>query len=377
MKNNMSSVPESDSAFSFERTKRLKGMLILGVFIFHFCNFFPTEVRPDIGHTMVGAFFMLSGFGLLESFKRKKNYLDGFVGKKTARLLVPVWIAGIIVLIVNWTVYNNHLVLTENAYLYDVISGGVTTTGTWFVVELIILYLFFYLAFKYLKMKWAIVAVSLATFLLMVILSPQKYGMWYASGMMFPVGLIISYWKDKIESFVPHLILAISIIVSIILALSMENLRMTSFSNLLFGNLQCLFVSLFIIASLLTRKTGFKIWILTLLLCNVAYFLLGTMLQLGPNLITAMPVITALLIPAGTDIISPLTNFFGNISYEFYIIHVTMLYVSRIWFTEMLSCFMSSLILALIVAIIINKVTKVFIDDKKKDASLKSGRLLE
>lgn len=203
MKNNMPSVPESDSAFSFERTKRLRGLLILGVFLFHFCNFFPTEVRPDIGHTMVGAFFMLSGFGLLESFKRKKNYLDEFVGKKTARLLVPVWIAGIIVLIVNWTVYNNHLVLTENAYLYDVISGGVTTTGTWFVVELIILYMFFYLAFKYLKMKWAIVAVSLATFLLMVILSPQKYGMWYASGMMFPVGLIISYWKDKIESFVP------------------------------------------------------------------------------------------------------------------------------------------------------------------------------
>jgi hypothetical protein len=44
-----------------------------------------------------------------------------------------------------------------------------------------------------------------------------------------------------------------------------------------------------------------------------------------------------------------------------------------IWFAEMLSCFMSSLIPALIMAIIINKVTKVFIDDKKKDASLKSG----
>jgi hypothetical protein len=73
------------------------------------------------------------------------------------------------------------------------------------------------------------------------------------------------------------------------------------------------------------QKNGIQNLDLTLLLCNVAYFVLGIILQLGPNLITAMPVITTFLIPAGTDIISPLTNFFGNISYEFYIINFTML----------------------------------------------------
>lgn len=141
----MSSMPESDSAFSFEITNRLRGMLILGVFLFHFCNFFPTEVRPDIGHTLVGAFFMLSGFGLLESLKRKENYLDDFIGKKIARLLVPVWIASIIVLIINGFVYNNHSILNEQVYLFDIISGGLTTTGSWFVVELIFFYVLFWL----------------------------------------------------------------------------------------------------------------------------------------------------------------------------------------------------------------------------------------
>ncbi len=367
----MPSKLKSDCAFSFERTNRLRGILILGVFLFHFCNFFPTDVRPDIGHTLVGAFFMLSGFGLLESFKRKEKYLDDFVGKKTARLLVPVWIAGIIVLIVNWTVYNNHLVLTEDAYLYDVISGGVTTTGTWFVIELIILYLFFYLAFKYIKIKYAIIAVSLATALLMVLLSPQKFGMWYASGMMFPVGLIISYYKERMESIKPHLTVALIVIFSILFALSMYNLRLDSFSNLIFGNLQCLFFSLLIISSLLLRKTGLKIWLFSLLVCNLAYISLGILMQLGPNIIVALPVVTALLIPAGIEILSPLTNFFGDISYEFYIIHVTMMYVSRVWFSEMLPCFISSFILALVMAVVINRTSKIFFSSKEEKGSPK------
>ena len=372
MKNNMPSVPESDSAFSFERTKRLKGMLLLGVFLFHFCNFFPTEVRPDIGHTMVGAFFMLSGFGLLESFKRKKNYLDEFVGKKTARLLVPVWIAGVIVLIFKWIVFANHSILNEHIYLFDIISGGTTTTATWFVVELIFFYLFFYLAFKHLSVRWGIVAVSSAVVLLMILLSQQQ-GMWYGSGMMFPIGLMISYYRDRIESIKPHTILIVSIIISLIFAYYMKMVRLPWDSTLIYGNLQCLFVSLLAIMSLLSRKTGAGKWLISLLLCNVVYYGLEASLQLGPNIITVMPVITVLLILAGIDTFAPLTKMFGNISYEFYLIHATMIFVSMAWFSDMVLCFVSSLVLAIIMAIIINKVTKVFIDDKKKDASLKSG----
>ncbi|MGD9707721.1 MAG: hypothetical protein AB7V07_08690 [Candidatus Delongbacteria bacterium] len=67
------------------KDKQDGGMLIAGIFIFHFCGMFPYETVPGVGHLLVGAFFMLSGLGLMESFKNKKNYLDDFIGKKTAR----------------------------------------------------------------------------------------------------------------------------------------------------------------------------------------------------------------------------------------------------------------------------------------------------
>jgi hypothetical protein len=40
-------VPESDSAFSLEKTNRLRGMLIVGIFIFHFCGMFPHDSAKD------------------------------------------------------------------------------------------------------------------------------------------------------------------------------------------------------------------------------------------------------------------------------------------------------------------------------------------
>lgn len=81
-----------------------------------------------------------------------------------------------------------------------------------------------------------------------------------------------------------------------------------------------------------------------------------------------MPVMTIFLVLAGMDTIAPLTNLFGNISYEFYLIHAMMIFVSATWFSDMLLCFISSLILSLIIAIVINRLSKIFFDNKKKGA---------
>lgn len=358
-------MPETESAFSFEKTKKLRGMLIVGIFIFHFCHFYPTQIRPDIGHVLVGAFFMLSGFGLMESLNNKKNYLDNFIGNKIARLLVPVWIAGLFVLVVYWTVYNNHSILNEQVYLFDLISGGLTITGTWFVIELIFFYIIFYIAFKYLNKKLAIVAVTVSILFLMILFSYQQQGMWAASGMMFPVGLMLSHYKNRIESLKPHSILLFSIVISLIFAYVMKLPRITPMSSLVYGNLQCLFITLFVIISLLVRKFGVDKWVLTLLLCNIVYYTFQTSLQLGPNIVTVLPVISVFLILAGLNVISPITNFVGNISYEFYIIHAIIIQVSKIWFADMLLCFISSFILSLVIAIVIKKASRILLSNKK------------
>lgn len=359
------SVSDSPNAFRFERTNRLRGMLILGIFIFHFCAFFPTEVLPDVGHLIVGAFFMLSGFGLMESYKNKEGYLNNFIGNKTARLLVPVWIAGIIVLMVHWFIWNNHSIMTNHDYLFDLISGGPGTTGTWFVIELIFFYIFFYISFKYLKKNYAIVAVTVATTILMILLSSQQ-GMWCSSGIMFPLGLILSYYKEKIMSLRFGTVFIFAMINSLIFAYFMKIPRISPMTALFYGNLQCLLIAFFLILSLLAMNISTKKWLIMILFCNIIYLSFQKSLMLGPNIIAVLPFISIITIVAGLNFLSPVTSIVGNFSYEFYIIHAIMVFISKIWFTDMLICFISSLVLSVVMAIFIKKASSIFFNDEKQ-----------
>lgn len=341
-------------------------MLILAIFAYHFWNIYPTKVAPDIGFLMVGAFFMFSGFGLLESFKNKENYLDRFVEKKTARLLVPLWIAGVVVLIIELTVYNNHSVLNEQVYLFDIISGGLTTTRTWFVVELIFFYMLFYLGFKFLSVRWAIIAISLAVALLMALLSLQKGGMWYVSGIMFPMGLVISYYKDRIEKTRPMTILIISTCASLIFACLITLPRYAAVDNLLYGNLQCVLIGIIVISSLLMRKYGIVKWILVLLLCNIVFYSFEHTMDLGPSITLALPAISVFLTLSGITDLSLFTDFVGEISYELYLIHEVIIWASKELFSDMIQCLIFSFVISIILAVVIKKISGIFFDDGKK-----------
>lgn len=200
----------------------------------------------------------------------------------------------------------------------------------------------------------------------MILLSGQIQGMWYASGMMFPLGLVISYLKNRIESIKPHTILIAMVVISLVFAYCAKMVKYPGLQCLIYGNLQCLFVSFLVILSLIGRKTGVSKWLISLLLCNIVYYALESTLQLGPSIISIMPVITILLILAGINTIAPLTNMFGNISYEFYLIHAPIIFVSMLWFSDIIQCLLSSLILALALAFLINRASRLFFDDKKK-----------
>lgn len=341
--------------------------MAIGIFIFHFCYNSPAQINLGIGHLLVGGFFMLSGFGLMESFKNKKNYLDDFIGKKTARLLVPVWIAGLIVILIQLTAYSNYLILKNRVYLFDLISGGITLTTTWFVVELIFFYIVFYLAFKYLNKRLAIIAVSVSVLFLMILLSLQQHNMWYASGMMFPVGLILSYYKDTIESLNPNIILILGLIISLTFACVVKLPEITPLSSMFNGNLQCLLITLFIVISLLIKKNNVNKWLLTLLISNIIYCTFGVLLQFELVVFAELPIITILLIISSLNVLHPLTDFFGDVSYEFYIIHVTMIKFSNLWNSNVWLCLIFSLILSLIIAIVIRKASGILLNNKKRE----------
>ncbi len=358
-------MPNPEGALGYNRTNRLRGMLIMGVFLYHFCVIFSCRIFPNVGYLLVGAFFMLSGFGLMESYKKKINYLDDFIGNKTARLLVPVWIAGIIIFAIRLIVFGNYSFISNQAYLFDLISGGPGTTVTWFVIELIFFYVVFYLSFKYLKSDRAILSVMMAVALIMVLLSYQQQANWYASGMMFPVGLLLSRYRDKIESVKPYGLLIISAITVTVFSYTVTINSGTQIGILIFANLRCFLVGILMVSVLLMRENSTSSWLVTLLILNVVYFIMGVFLGYGESPLAIIPLLSGTLLLSGLNRLSIVTDFIGNISYEIYLIHWALIILSRKWFSDIWLCLIISLLLSVFFAYVIKYVSGAFFSKKK------------
>jgi peptidoglycan/LPS O-acetylase OafA/YrhL len=358
---------------SSDNTKKLRGMLAIGIFVFHFCitNRVAVEeatglgIELGIGSMFVGMFFMLSGFGLMESYKNKKDYLKGFVGKKIERLFVPLWICGIIALIVYWATEIGIGISIDEQYLYDFISGGPRLLAVWFVTELAFFYLIFFLAFKYLRGRWAIVSVTIACSLLMALLSdmPDK---WSISGMMFPLGLFVSQYKKNIESAKPYVVLIVAIISSICLAIVLKENSTTPGGHTILGNLMSLFAVIFMTSILFIRRSGLVNYMSMLVLCNIVFFCLAIELDLSLNGKIALLLITLYSIPAGIGFLSPITEFIGNISYEFYLIHQVIIIAVAHFYSDVTSLFLVAITATVISAYFANRASRLFTYDKKE-----------
>lgn len=159
-----------------------------------------------IGQLMVVMFFVYSGYGIMESFKKKKDsYLNGFLKKRVLKTLVHFDIAVAFFLIVALILGHDYS-LQEYALCWT----GWTSIGNsnWFVFDIIVLYLAVYacITITY-KMGGGtnrmITLIFVATFALVIILFFAKKGQtwWYDTVMAFPVGMFWSVYKNKIEKF--------------------------------------------------------------------------------------------------------------------------------------------------------------------------------
>ncbi|MDN5357992.1 MAG: acyltransferase family protein [Candidatus Methanomethylophilaceae archaeon] len=363
----------SSDPLSSDNTRKLRGMLALGIFVFHFCitneativNATGLNIQLGIGSIFVGMFFMLSGFGLMESFKNKKDYLKGFLGKKIERLFVPLWMCGVIALVVYWVTNIGVGMSTNEEYLYDFISGGHRVLAVWFVTELIFFYLIFFLAFKYLRTKWAIVAVTAASSLLMALLSEMP-DTWSISGMMFPLGLFISQYRKEIESTKPYVFLILAVISSICLAIVMKENATTTGGHTILGNLIGLFAVLFMISILLIRKSGPSYCMPMLILSNIVFYCLAVELSFSLNGKITLLLITAYSAPVGISILSPVTDFIGNISYEFYLIHQVLINCVSHYYSGVGTLFIITIAVAVTSAYIANRASRLFVYENKE-----------
>ena len=164
-------------------TTTLRGLAILIIMIGHVgVSGFNCRYFNPFGGIGVAMFLFLSGFGLAESFK--KNGLDGFWKKKVLRIAIPylIWIPIYHILIrVSPLGSINHLEIIPRY---------------WFIEYLFILYIIFYITFRFFKEK-ALVTIAILGVFSFVWLNNLRAEQSFS----FLCGLLFSNYKSQISNW--------------------------------------------------------------------------------------------------------------------------------------------------------------------------------
>lgn len=146
-----------EDAFSLSVTKGLQGFCAVGIMLHHLAQTVTQNnkldkgmlnIMCDIGVFFVGVFFFCSGYGVYTSLKTKPNYLKGFLRKRLSAILVPFY-TGNTIFVLTAVLFGETFTKTE---LINALTGWVLlNTQLWFIVEIFILYIIFYILFKALK----------------------------------------------------------------------------------------------------------------------------------------------------------------------------------------------------------------------------------
>lgn len=205
--------------FSFERCKCIQGLLAVVITIHHVAietsqySFYTKELAAfdNVGILCVAFFFFCSGYGLITSLKNKERYLNGFLRKRVCSVIVPFFIC-------NYAYVLTTLIMGENYSVKELICaffGLLLLNGhLWFAVEIMILYLAFYLLFRFVKSE-RLVYISMGGFIIVMMTisfllghGESRHGItnwfygewWYNTTILFLLGMLAARFRNRLES---------------------------------------------------------------------------------------------------------------------------------------------------------------------------------
>lgn len=174
----------------------LRGIFAVEIIVGHVIRFESTPLYP-LGKVMlisVAFFFFVSGWGMTLSYHSKKDYLNGFLRKKCGYLLM----LAVVTYAFRWlmTYLILHINMINGSFLHDFFDKT-----NWYIWELIIFYVLFWGAYKYLK-KGRIAAITVVTVIMIIAFF---YGNmlqgYYSSALAFPLGIAFGEYYEKITGW--------------------------------------------------------------------------------------------------------------------------------------------------------------------------------
>ncbi|MDE6625802.1 MAG: acyltransferase [Lachnospiraceae bacterium] len=172
----------------------------------------PITIFALVGILFTAVFFFFSGYGLVISLHTKPDYLDGFIKKRIMSILIPFMLTNIIY---TFTIGVDSERIGDALDVFTSILGiTLINTNAWFIVEILILYLAFYLSFKHIKKENTSFGVMAIVVVFMVIASlllghdnTRVNGhwfqgeWWYNTTVMFFIGMLVARYKNQVASF--------------------------------------------------------------------------------------------------------------------------------------------------------------------------------
>lgn len=213
---------------SIPSTTAIKGVFAIIILLSHakaYISLGPGIADRAFGFTMryldqlmVAVYFFYSGYGILESAKKKKGYADRFFKKRFLKTWLHFALAVLLFLILQGLLGNRFETLD-----YALCWTGWRSIGNsnWFMFVILALYLASYLILLLQKRVvlpgWAFALLaSLLTAALWALLFHYKPGehWWYDTMVAFPAGMWFSLLKEKAKtpSLVPHILITFAVL---------------------------------------------------------------------------------------------------------------------------------------------------------------------
>lgn len=206
---------------SLQQSKILQGVAAVGIVFHHLSQYItnygnvwkgPITIFSSMGILFTTIFFFCSGFGLMRSLQSKPDYLKTFIRKRIPAVLIPFMISNVIYLLLVGMYFGSVNSVMEG--LVCLFGLRLINTNTWFLVEIMILYLAFYFTHRFIKksdramtaMSICVVVMMLTSFLLCHDQSEEgghwfMGEWWYNTTIFFLAGMYVAKYYEKVVTF--------------------------------------------------------------------------------------------------------------------------------------------------------------------------------
>lgn len=203
-----------DEPLSLDRSKAIQGFAAVAIIVHHLSQELAETAGAigffsELGVIFVGIFFFFSGYGLYTSLKTKDNYLKGFLKKRFVTILIPFYMCNLVFVVASCICGEKYHPLQ---LLYVLSGWALINMHMWYIVEIAILYIAFFLIYRLIKNRTA-ATVVMSIFVLAMIAGSLMlcHGSdmscsywfqgewWYNASFLFVIGIIFSKHSEGLR----------------------------------------------------------------------------------------------------------------------------------------------------------------------------------